>query len=70
MKGDFEARAPAADDPADVGPRDFVLFCVKTFDTAAAARLGPLPGESTAVVSLQNGPRTKTSSPGRSEKTT
>jgi len=33
-----------------------VLFCVKAFDTEpAAARLGPLLGESTAVLSLQNG---------------
>ena len=56
MKGDFEVQAPATDDPADIGPCDFVLFCVKTFDTdAAAARLGPLMGEGTAVVSLQNG---------------
>jgi 2-dehydropantoate 2-reductase len=56
VKGDFEVRAPATDDPGDVGPCDFVLFCVKTFDTeAAAARLGPLVGEDTAVVSLQNG---------------
>ena len=55
-KGDFEVQAPATDDPADVGPCDFVLFCVKTFDTdAAAARLGPLVGRGTAVVSLQNG---------------
>jgi 2-dehydropantoate 2-reductase len=56
VKGDFEVQAPATNDPADVGPCDFVLFCVKTFDTeAAAARLGPLVGEDTAVVSLQNG---------------
>jgi 2-dehydropantoate 2-reductase len=56
VKGDFEVQAPATDDPADVGPCDFVLFCVKTFDTdAAAARLGPLVDEGTAVVSLQNG---------------
>jgi 2-dehydropantoate 2-reductase len=56
VKGDFEVQAPATDDPADVGPCDVVLFCVKTFDTeAAAARLGPLVGEGTAVVSLQNG---------------
>jgi 2-dehydropantoate 2-reductase len=56
VKGDFEVRVPATDDPADIGPCDFVLFCVKTFDTdAAAARLGPLVGEGTAVVSLQNG---------------
>jgi len=56
VKGDFEVRPPATDDPADIGPCDFVLFCVKTLDTdAAAARLGPLIGEGTAVVSLQNG---------------
>lgn len=56
VKGDFEVNAPATDDPADVGPCDFVLFCVKTFDTdAAAARLGSLVGAGTAVVSLQNG---------------
>jgi 2-dehydropantoate 2-reductase len=56
VKGDFEVQAPVTDDPADIGPCDFVLFCVKTFDTdAAAARLGPLVGEGTAVVSLQNG---------------
>jgi len=56
VKGDFEVQASATDDPADVGPCDYVLFCVKAFDTAvAAARLGPLVGEATAVVSLQNG---------------
>src|SRR6266496_6421063 len=37
VKGDFEVQAPATDDPADVGPCDFVLLCVKTFDTDAAA---------------------------------
>jgi 2-dehydropantoate 2-reductase len=56
VKGDFQLQASATDDPADVGPCDVVLFCVKTFDTdAAAARLGPLVGDDTAVVSLQNG---------------
>src|SRR5256886_3947803 len=56
VKGDFEVQAPATDDPADIGPCDFVLFCVKPFDTdAAAARLGPLVGDGTAVISLQNG---------------
>ena len=49
-------RVPATRDPAGIGPCDFVLFCVKTFDTdAASARLAPLLGEQTAVVSLQNG---------------
>src|SRR6478735_11602667 len=56
VKGDFQVPVQATDDPADIGPCQFVLLCVKTFDTdAAAARLGPLVGEGTAVVSLQNG---------------
>ena len=56
VKGDFTVRVPATGDPADVGPCDLVLFCVKTFDTeAAAGKLAPLVGEDTAVLSLQNG---------------
>jgi 2-dehydropantoate 2-reductase len=56
VKGDFRVQAQVTNDPADIGPCQFVLFCVKTFDTdAAAARLGPLLGDGTAVVSLQNG---------------
>ena len=56
VKGDFEIPVPVTDDPAEAGWCDFVLFCVKTFDTdAAAARLGPLVGDGSAVMSLQNG---------------
>jgi 2-dehydropantoate 2-reductase len=56
VKGDFAVRIPATDDPSDIGPCDYVLFCVKAFDTErATARLGPLLGDATAVVSLQNG---------------
>jgi 2-dehydropantoate 2-reductase len=56
VKGDFQVPASATDDPAEIGQCDCVLFCVKTFDTdAAAARLGPLIGDGTAVISLQNG---------------
>jgi 2-dehydropantoate 2-reductase len=56
VKGDFTVQVPATDDPAGVGPCDYVLFCVKAFDTEpAAARLGPLLGDATAVMSLQNG---------------
>jgi 2-dehydropantoate 2-reductase len=46
----------AVGDPAEVGPVDFVLFLVKSYDTEAAARrLGPLLHDGTAVLSLQNG---------------
>ncbi len=41
----------------DSGPAvDLVLFCVKSYDTQNAARqLGPLLGDGTAILSLQNG---------------
>ena len=56
VKGDFHVDLPASEDPSDIGPCDYVLFSVKSFDTdAAAARLGPLIGERTAVISFQNG---------------
>jgi len=56
VAGDFEVDLPATDDPAEVGPCDFVLFTVKAYDTeSAAAQLGPLLGEHTAVITFQNG---------------
>ena len=46
----------ATDDPSEIGPVDFVLFLVKSYDTDdAASRLGPLVGHGTGVISLQNG---------------
>ncbi|WP_306059218.1 2-dehydropantoate 2-reductase [Natronococcus wangiae] len=54
--GDFEVELPATDDPASIGPCDYVLFTVKAFDTTEAAReLGPLLHDGTSVISLQNG---------------
>src|SRR5262245_11816091 len=56
IKGDFTATVSATDDPAEIGPCDVVLFCVKSYDTeAAASQLSPLISADTAVVSLQNG---------------
>jgi 2-dehydropantoate 2-reductase len=56
IAGDFQVQLPATDDPRSIGPCDFVLFCVKSYDTEkAAARLHPLLDRETAVVSLQNG---------------
>jgi 2-dehydropantoate 2-reductase len=46
----------ATDDPASIGPVDYVIFGVKSYDTEAAApRLLPLLGPETAVLSFQNG---------------
>jgi 2-dehydropantoate 2-reductase len=57
IKGDFTVRpAGASDDPAEVGPVDVVLVAVKAWQVAeAAAQMGPLVGEATMVVPLQNG---------------
>jgi 2-dehydropantoate 2-reductase len=55
-RGDFQIELPATDDPSDIGPCDYVLFSVKSFDTEeGATRLGPLIEDKTAVVSFQNG---------------
>ena len=54
--GEFNVRLDASDSPADIGPVELVLFCVKTYDTEAAVELiRPLIGESTTVMSFQNG---------------
>jgi 2-dehydropantoate 2-reductase len=46
----------ATDDPATIGPVDFVLFCVKLWDVeSAGAAIKPLVGPATAVIPLQNG---------------
>jgi 2-dehydropantoate 2-reductase len=46
----------ATDDPAAIGPVDLVLFCVKSYDTdAAAEQLPTLLRAGTAVLSIQNG---------------
>src|SRR5262245_22058537 len=44
------------DDLSQVGAVDLVLFCVKSYDTDAnAAKLAPLIGDRTIILSLQNG---------------
>ena len=55
--GDFVIRpVQATDDPATVGPVDLILFCVKTYDVAAAAAgLRLLIGPETALLPVQNG---------------
>ncbi|MDQ3771014.1 MAG: 2-dehydropantoate 2-reductase [Actinomycetota bacterium] len=55
-KGDFQVDLPATDDPSQVGPCDYVLFSVKSFDTDdAAEHLSTLMGDETAIISFQNG---------------
>jgi len=46
----------ATDNPAEIGPVDIVLFCVKLWDVESAGQLiKPLIGPGTAVIPLQNG---------------
>ncbi len=56
VDGDFHVELSATDEPAEIGPVDVVFFAVKSYDTeSAAARLTPLLGADTGVVSFQNG---------------
>ena len=52
----FTLSAKATSDPSEIGPVDLVLFCVKTYDTdAAAEQIRPMVGPETMIASLQNG---------------
>jgi 2-dehydropantoate 2-reductase len=56
LVGDFTVPARATDDPAEPGPADLVLFCVKAYDTESAAdRLRPAVGRDTVILPVQNG---------------
>src|ERR1700742_176158 len=54
-RGDAHLQPPqATDDPAAVGPVDFVLFCVKLWDVESAGQhIKPLVGPDTAVIPLK-----------------
>jgi 2-dehydropantoate 2-reductase len=54
--GDFVARGRAEEDTSRVGPVDLVLVAVKTYDNPTALPLlRPMLGDSTAVLTVQNG---------------
>jgi 2-dehydropantoate 2-reductase len=56
LEGEFAVRAPAVDRLDGLPPADLVLFCVKSFDTEAAAEaVRPVVGPRTGVLSIQNG---------------
>jgi 2-dehydropantoate 2-reductase len=55
-RGDFSARTPATDDPADIGPVDYVFLGLKANSYAnAGPLLEPLLHDRTVVVAAQNG---------------
>jgi 2-dehydropantoate 2-reductase len=50
------ARVNATDDPGEVGVVDFVMLCVKLWDTEAALQqIRPMIGAGTTIISFQNG---------------
>jgi 2-dehydropantoate 2-reductase len=56
LAGTFTLPVRAADDPSDLDPVDLVLFCVKTYDTDAAAEsIRRLIHREAMLLSLQNG---------------
>lgn len=57
VHGDVTIRpAEATDNPGEIGPVDWILFSVKTYDTEAAAQaMRPMVGANTTVVTFQNG---------------
>src|SRR5262245_12436343 len=56
VNGDFTVPVQACADPRALPPAGLVLFCVKTYDAAAAAELlQPVVDAQTIVLTLQNG---------------
>jgi 2-dehydropantoate 2-reductase len=55
-RGDFSARLPATDDPAEIGPVDVVFLGLKAYSYAdCGPLLAPLLHDTTSVVAAQNG---------------
>jgi 2-dehydropantoate 2-reductase len=55
-RGDFNARPPATDDPAEIGPVDYVFLGLKAHSYPSSGPLvEPLLGPHTAVIAGQNG---------------
>ncbi len=57
VRGDTHLQpTQATEHPAEVGPVDYVLFCVKLWDVeSAGTAIKPMIGPDTAVITLQNG---------------
>ena len=55
-KGDFTTRVRVVQNPHEFAPYDLILFCVKSYDTEAAARsLGGCLATNAAILTVQNG---------------
>ncbi|MGH3354899.1 MAG: 2-dehydropantoate 2-reductase [Nocardioidaceae bacterium] len=55
-RGDYSARTPATDDPAEIGPVDYVFLGLKANSYASCGPLiAPLLTDTTTIVAAQNG---------------
>src|SRR5215469_14762108 len=55
-RGDLKLKVTATDDPRQFAPYDLILFCVKVYDTeAAAAAIKGCLAQGGAIITLQNG---------------
>ena len=60
-QGNFSVAVRATGDPRDFAPYDLILFCVKSYDTAAAARsLDGCLNPGGAILTVQNGVENET----------
>jgi 2-dehydropantoate 2-reductase len=56
IRGDLRIEIAATDTPRDFAPYDLILFCVKAYDTEAAAQaISGCLGQDGAILTLQNG---------------
>ncbi len=56
IRGDFEVRVPATNDPKEIGAADVVLVAVKTWQVREAAEaIMKMPSTDSLVIPLQNG---------------
>ena len=54
--GDIKLSVKVTDRPAEAGPVDLIMFCVKTYDLdSAAQQMSPLISEGTVIIPVQNG---------------
>src|SRR5262245_49986612 len=55
-QGEFQIKpVQATDHPAEVGPVDLILFCVKSYDLVPAAeQMKPMVGPQTAIIPVLN----------------
>jgi 2-dehydropantoate 2-reductase len=56
VSGSWQAKVKATAKVDDIGPAEFIIICVKSYDTQKAAKaIEPLVGKDSLIITLQNG---------------